>query len=460
MIADLNASKQRARATRLDTELKRSKELSVSFTNRCQASMTLTQCDQQTKELALQKAVKQFNKQLIEDTTEQELVAGNLEDISLNIHIIGHSTSKQGFYDGERYKTQMDVELEARPVQGVACDLLKIERKYCFPVDADELPVLAIDQESAWVTLTLRSNLYNDHVSIGGVSYGSSPVDVMLPTGFHNVVVTKEGYHTYSKRLHVESDSTYRAVLKEKANVLRQGTRFSDGLKNHKPAPEVVVILPGTRYIGENAAHQVDIKYAYAIGATPVTVSQFAMFVEQTNYQTDAELTNTCTSIKNGQITPIANSNWKKPGFKQHDNSPAVCISQNDANSYAKWLSAQTGSSYRLPSEEEWEVAARAGSQEKYWWGNEFIAGAANTGWSGTPWANESTAPVSAFKPNGLGIYDAVGNVWQWTNSSDGITKGGAWNFSPDMAAAGKQLVLSSSSAANYVGFRVVRELN
>ena len=58
-----------------------------------------------------------------------------------------------------------------------------------------------------------------------------------------------------------------------------------------------------------------------------------------------------------------------------------------------------------------------------------------------------------AFKPNKLGIYDTVGNVWQWTNDARGILKGGAWNFSPEMAAAHEQLSLSDSSAANYVGF-------
>ena len=137
-----------------------------------------------------------------------------------------------------------------------------------------------------------------------------------------------------------------------------------------------------------------------------------------------------------------------------------VCVSRNDAQAYVNWLSTKTKHTYRLPSEDEWEIAARAGAETNYWWGDSFIPNQANTGWGGTSWSNKSTSPVNAFKPNRLGIYDTVGNIWQWTSDSRGLLKGGAWNFSPDMAAAHQQLSLSSSSAANYVGFRVVRDIN
>ncbi len=94
-----------------------------------------------------------------------------------------------------------------------------------------------------------------------------------------------------------------------------------------------------------------------------------------------------------------------------------------------------------------------------YWWGDEFKAGQANTGWSGSPWSNVSTAPVKSFSPNPIGIYDTVGNVWQWTSDERGVAKGGAWNFSPEMSASHQQLFIDPSATANYVGFRVVRTL-
>lgn len=460
IIVGLGESKIRARVEQLNHELQQPSNIAVSFTNRCQPSMTLAQCDQQTRDLALQKAVKQFRSELPNQTSESALVKRNIDDTALNIHVLRHTTKQSGFYDGVRYRIVMDVELETRPSETVACQLLQVENQYCFAPGVDSTKQLPVDQEIAWVTFSLRSNQYNDNVFIDGVSYGSTPIEVMLPTGSHNVLIKKEGYQPFNRQISIKSDTSLRAVLTEKANPLRDGTKFADGMANKGSAPEVVTLLPGKFFVGEQGSKQVYLDHAFAIGVTPVTVSQFATFVEHTSYQTDAELKNTCTALVNAEVTPIANSSWRDPGFKQYPNSPVVCISQNDASSYTNWLRQQTGASYRLPTEDEWEIAARAGSQDKYWWGDEFKPGQANTGWSGTPWSNISTAPVSAFKPNQLGVYDSVGNVWQWTSSPRGIVKGGAWNFSPNMAAADKQLFLSPSEATNYVGFRIVRDIN
>lgn len=459
-ILGLDSDKLRARADRLKAELKVPAKLPISFTNRCQAELTLAQCDTQTRELALQKAVKQFRASIADQTSEANLVQRNLNAVALNIHVLRHSVSESGFYDGVRYRTIMDVELEARPAEAAACSLLNIDKQYCFAPGTQFDDTANVEQEVAWVTLSVRSNLFNDKVTIDGVHYGSTPLEVMLPVGSHQVTVTKEGYRTFNQTLSVNKDQTLRATLNEIENPLKAGDKFADGLPGGTRAPEMITILPGRYFIGEHASYQAHLDHAFGIGATPVTVTQFSSFVEQTNYQTDAELQNTCTAIVNGEVTPVANSYWRNPGFKQYANSPVVCVSQNDANAYARWLTKQTGALYRLPTEEEWEVAARAGSQDRYWWGDKFVPGQANTGWSGTPWANKSTSPVSAFKPNPLGLYDAVGNVWQWTNSARHIAKGGAWNFAPDMSAAHQQLYLSDSTATNYVGFRVVRDIN
>ncbi|MCK6264339.1 SUMF1/EgtB/PvdO family nonheme iron enzyme [Vibrio sp. ZSDE26] len=458
-IASLEDSKLRARAERLKHELRQSGSQKVSFTNVCSTSMTIAQCDKQTVDLALQKSVNQFQAALIDETTEENLIKQNLDKVSLNIHVLRHQIVESGFYDGKRYRAIMDVQLDARPTEVTACTLLDLDSQYCFaPGQYNESQVK--QKETAWVTLIIRSNQHNDRVAVNGVSYGSTPVEIMLPVGAHMVSVAKEGYRSFNQELKIDSDHQLRAVLRENRNELKAGQIFADALSDNSSAPNLVTFTPGTYHIGEHASKQVHLDHAFAIGATPTTVQQFEHFVKSTNYQTDAELTKVCTTIKRSEITPVPDSYWRNPGFKQYVNSPVVCVSQNDAFAYTRWLSEQTGYNYRLPTEDEWEIAARAGTETKYWWGDKFKPGEANTGWSGTPWSNTSTSPVSAFEPNSMGLYDMIGNVWEWTNDRRGMSKGGAWSFSPAMASAHERLFVAPSSASNYVGFRIIREIN
>jgi formylglycine-generating enzyme required for sulfatase activity len=93
---------------------------------------------------------------------------------------------------------------------------------------------------------------------------------------------------------------------------------------------------------------------------------------------------------------------------------PVIYVSWEDANAYTKWLSERTGKRYRLPTEAEWEHAARAATKTDYWWGNEMMKGIANCDGCGSEWDNKQTAPVGSFKPNPFGLYDTAGNVDEW----------------------------------------------
>ena len=107
-------------------------------------------------------------------------------------------------------------------------------------------------------------------------------------------------------------------------------------------------------------------------------------------------------------------------------------MSWNDAKEYVAWLSKLTGKPYRLPSEAEWEYAARAGTQTAYSWGEAIGKGNANCWVCGSDW-DRKLAPVGSFAPNAFGLYDMHGNVWEWVedcnnNSYDGApTDGSAW---------------------------------
>ncbi|NOH74995.1 formylglycine-generating enzyme family protein [Vibrio crassostreae] len=456
-IATLNQDKLRARAERLRNEITQTEEQTVSFTNRCSSDMTLAQCSDQTVTLALQKAVKQFQHSLVDNATESNTVKEHLASASLNIHVLQHKVKSSGFSEDNRYRAVIAANLETRPDKNTPCRLLGIQSSNCFTQSEQQ----ANDQqkEVAWVNLVVRSNQYNDNVSINGVNYGSTPVEVMLPTGQHMVTIEKEGYLSFHQKLKIARDHNLRAVLQAKQNSLNVGTKFADPMGNDIQSPEMIVVGSGRYLLGENNAKQVTIKQPFALAATPTRVQDFKAFVESTGYQTDAELMNTCDTFVNAEITTVSDNDWQNPGFKQADNSPVVCVSQNDAKAYTRWLSKNTGFTYRLPTPQEWEAAARAGQDTNFWWGNEFRSGKANTGWAGTPWSNVSTSPVKSFLPTPTGFYDMVGNVWEWTTAQKGLAKGGAWSFSPEEAKVYNELYVPPSTAANYLGFRVVRDL-
>ena len=201
---------------------------------------------------------------------------------------------------------------------------------------------------------------------------------------------------------------------------------------------------------------------SYAMNEKEVTVGEYNEFVADTAYKTEAESGQGCAYYLNGEPVWEASLNWQNPGYEQKDNFPVVCLTYSDAKAYADWLSEKTGNEYRLPTEVEWEYAARAGTKTDYPWGNDIGNNLANCGWCGSEWSNQSPAPVGSFSANRFGVYDTVGNVWEWTQKtagrSDVAIRGGAWNFAPTLARASTRLILATDFRANYIGFRLVRE--
>ena len=116
---------------------------------------------------------------------------------------------------------------------------------------------------------------------------------------------------------------------------------------------------------------------------------------------------------------------------------------------YAQWLSEQTGKRYRLPTEAEWEYAARAGTETEYWWGNEMKFGMANYHGGDTRWGGKQTSPVGSFPPNPFGLYDTAGNVWEWVqderheNYQGAPEDGAAWE---EKNLFGGHLLMSASA--------------
>jgi formylglycine-generating enzyme required for sulfatase activity len=302
------------------------------------------------------------------------------------------------------------------------------------------------------------------------------------------------------------------------------GDRFHDTLANGKAGPELVVVPGGSFQMGsptseadrnnnEGPVHEVRPK-AFGLGRTEITRGEFAQFVQATGYKTDAER-NTNAPDKTGMDGCFvidkdfksgwkAGTSWRDPLYAQTEAHPAVCISWNDAHAYAEWLTRETGQKYRLPSEAEMEYAIRAGTQTSWPWGNNPNGGCATSNGAdvtflkglGNPWALAigkpvaastcedgfvHTAPVASLKSNAFGLYDMVGNVYEWAQDcyhedyngapSDGsVFAGGncaahfirAGSFTDEPAYLRSAVRIGTRTAYRYhnFGMRVARDLN
>jgi formylglycine-generating enzyme required for sulfatase activity len=248
--------------------------------------------------------------------------------------------------------------------------------------------------------------------------------------------------------------------------------------------PEMVMIPSGSFMMGaptretertpdQSPQHLVNLK-SVAFGKTPITRGQFAAFVNATNYVSS----DGCFTVEGGKNQHRPGRNWRNPGFQQDDSHPVVCISWNDARSYTDWLSRKTGRIYRLPSESQWEYAARASTMTRYYWGEAIGNGNANCKGCGSQWDSQQTAPVGSFRPNAFGLYDMAGNVDQWladcwNNNYDGapsdgsawttgscshrVFRGGNWYDGPSTLRSAYRSGFGPGNTASGLGFRVLR---
>ncbi len=160
---------------------------------------------------------------------------------------------------------------------------------------------------------------------------------------------------------------------------------------------------------------------------------------------------------------------------------PVINVSWTDAQRYVAWLSRMTGRPYRLLTEAEWEYAARAHTTTAYPWGPEIGVANANCNDCGSKWDGEQNSPVGSFQPNAFGLYDMVGNVWQWVQDcyqsgyvgapDDGTARvdgncglrsvrGGSWISEPRVLRSANRFWYSPENRNNILGFRVARTLS
>lgn len=148
---------------------------------------------------------------------------------------------------------------------------------------------------------------------------------------------------------------------------------------------------------------------------------------------------------------------WTEPAM------PMTEITARDAEAYLAWLSARTGKRYRLPTEAEWDAAARAGTETAYPWGDAMEPGRAVCQ-TCDPRFDHRPAPVATMAPNPWGLYDMNGNVWEWTGDCwDGdcsrrVVRGGSWYFVPRQSRSDSRAPQDAREWSYDIGFRAARE--
>ncbi len=268
-------------------------------------------------------------------------------------------------------------------------------------------------------------------------------------------------------------------------------TPFRDFLVSGEPCtfcPEMITIpsgrflmgsLPGNGHDDEHGPEGLPIPAYISSGLSfsisEVTRGEFAAYVEA-NPERQVP---TCSGLVDGSFRRHAGTGWQDPGFLQSDKHPVVCVTWEMARAYTEWLSKLTGQHYRLPSEAEWEYAARAQSRYRFWWGDAMLPNRVNCLHEWCDKHFPHTAPVRSYRSNLFGLHDMPGNVWEWTadcyqadayknhnrypapvtgpDNCKRVIRGGSWAENYWSLRSANREGWKSDTPLNDIGFRVVR---
>jgi formylglycine-generating enzyme required for sulfatase activity/tRNA A-37 threonylcarbamoyl transferase component Bud32 len=172
----------------------------------------------------------------------------------------------------------------------------------------------------------------------------------------------------------------------------------------------------------DEQAHEVEITRPFHLSVYPVTVGQWRAFTKATGYKTEAERGDGATGWTGSEWKQDWKYNWLSPGFAQFENHPVTCVGWNDAVAFCDWLTkTERGRTCRLPTEAEWEYSCRGGaSSSPFHFGASLSSAQANFhgeypyGWAPRGEYRQRTVPDHSFEPNGFGLYQMHGNVWEW----------------------------------------------
>lgn len=248
-----------------------------------------------------------------------------------------------------------------------------------------------------------------------------------------------------------------RVVARPGAKKYKAGEEFRDC----PTCPVMVVIPPGTFTMGsssgkrsERPTRTVSVRRMFGIGKYEVTFKEW-----------DA-----CVAVGSCLAAP-SDQGWGR------GNRPVINVSWDDTQEFVRWLTKKTGERYHLPSEAQWEYAARARSNTKYAWGDSLGDNQANCKGCGSKWGGDRTAPAGSFRKNAFGLHDMHGNVWEWMEDcwhrnyrrapkderawtggacQQTVLRGGSFSENADYSSSSRRARYFSAPRYNF-GFRVAR---
>ena len=281
------------------------------------------------------------------------------------------------------------------------------------------------------------------------------------------------------------------------------GAAHRDTFADCEHCPSMVALAGGTLLMGApeerisagdfsaNQGPQRLVQVApFAIGQHEITLAQFSDFLDRSGYPRPSG----CVTWEDGVESNRDDRSIDNPGYEQGPDHPVVCVTWHDAQAYVDWLSRETGETYRLPTEAEWEYAARAGSDARFFFGQDVEAicrfdnigdAAARARWPN--WETTSchdghvfSSPAGAYQPNPFGIFDLYGNAREWVRdcwhntyqnapeSSEAwvdvicntrVARGGSWDSKPSLVGSSWRWSLPAGTRDFLYGFRVAKDL-
>ncbi len=363
----------------------------------------------------------------------------------------------------EETKTQEDAALAKREAAKLAAE---VKAKRAAEIDATKAEAVKVETEKRRKAEAVIVLVKATQVELNRIGYTVGRADGSVGNKTRNAIK----HYQKGNNLSPTGETSASLLVHLKQSTKKPGLSVGETFKDCTNCPEMVVIPAGNFQMGstqsgdEEPVHRVTIAKSFAMGKYEVTWNDYQHCIDA------------------GVCKSGGDQGYGK------GNRPVINVSWDDAQNYTKWLSKQTGKQYRLPSEAEWEYAARAGSTTQYSWGDSVDCNKAqydggedsDCNYEKPDGSYRGTARVGSYSANAFGLYDMHGNVWEWVQDcyvdnynkalKDGrayeggecdyrVLRGGSWDGIPEYLRSAYRISYGAANRDGSIGFRLAQDL-